>query len=85
VINSEEHANKEDDLSALMDEFIKKFNNGYIFLSIYRCIDEYYYIEYTDETGSHYGVARIHFKNLSNRRVKKSNQYSGRFEKLMLV
>ncbi len=54
-------------------------------LNIYRCIDEYYYIEYSDSNGDGFGVARIHFKNLSNRRIKKSNKYSGLFEKQMLL
>lgn len=42
-------------------------------------------MEYTDSEGKGFGVARIHFKNFSNRRVKKSKKYSGNFEKLLLL
>ncbi len=48
-------------------------------LSVYRCIDEYYYVEYSDAKGEVFGVARLHFKSLSNRRIKKSRKYSGQF------
>lgn len=85
VTGSEEHLNGEDDLAELMSNFVSEHGKGYIFLNIYRCIDEYYYIEYSDTEGKVYGVARVHFKNLSNRRVKKSKKYSGFLERVLIV
>ena len=72
VVGSQEEEDGEDDLASLMREFVGKYNNGYVLLNVLRCVDEYYYFEYTDSTGNSYGVARIHFKNLSNRRMKRS-------------
>jgi hypothetical protein len=68
-----------------MSEFQSAHGNGFILLSIYRCIDEYYYVEYSDAEGTVFGVARLHFKSLSNRRIKKSKKYAGSFERMMLV
>lgn len=84
-MGSPQHSDGEDDLATLMDEYSFKNKKGYILLNVYRCVDEYYYFEFSDSTGSDYGVARIHFKNLSNRQVKKSKKYSGTFEKHLLV
>jgi hypothetical protein len=64
---------------------VEKHQNGFILLNVYRCIDEYYYVEYTDASGAGFGVVRVHFKNFSNRRLKKSKKYSGNFERMLLL
>ena len=75
-LTSQESLNNEDELSALMSKFVDEYKNGYVFVNVYRCVDEYYYIEYSDADFKVYGVARIHFKNLSNRRARKGREYT---------
>lgn len=68
-----------------MEEFVKEQNNGYMFLSIYRCVDEYYYIEYTDASASLYGVARIHFTKMSNRIKRQAHTISDQTKKKLII
>ena len=50
-------------------------------LSVFRSVDEYYYFEFTDASGSVYGVARIHFQRVSNRRLRKGQKAISTFQK----
>jgi hypothetical protein len=84
-LTSFETQNEEDDLSALMQEFVDEHQNGYMLLSVSRCVDEYYYFEYTDADGGVMGVARIHYQRLSNRRIKKGQVVTGAFRNLVMV
>ena len=54
-------------------------------LSIFRCIDHFYYFEFTDPEGLYYGVARVHFQTISNRRARPDKKYAGDFEKRMAL
>lgn len=85
VVGGDSHSDGEDRLAELMSEYQSKNGNGYLLLNVYRCVDEYYYFEYSDASGSDYGVARVHFKDLSNRQLKKSGKYSGMIEKMLLL
>jgi len=54
-------------------------------LSVFRCVDEYYYFEYTDAAGEVYGVARVHFHRMSNRRLKEGQIPANNFQRQMLL
>lgn len=39
LVGSVDHQNGDDDLADLMDEFMREHKNGYMLLSVYRCVD----------------------------------------------
>ena len=82
---SSDHQNGEDDLGALMQQFVEEHQNGYILLSVFRCVDEYYYFEYTDAEGDVYGIARVHYQRLSNRRIRSGQAPSTSFQKKIMI
>ncbi len=48
-------------------------------------MDHYYYLEYSDPKGEVYGVARVHFQTMSNRRARPNNKFSGDFDKRLAL
>ncbi len=73
-----------------MREVFKEYSNsvsinGIIVLDIFRCHDEFYYIQLCDSKGENYAIARIHFKRFSNRLPKKSGVYATELENRLIV
>jgi hypothetical protein len=84
-LSSQDHQFGEDDLAALMERFNNEHANGYMLLSVYRCVDQYYYIEFTDASAKVYGVARIHFTKMSNRVTRQSQTITDNVKKQLLL
>lgn len=84
-LSSEAHLNREDDLAALMEQFLWDNNNGFMLLNVYRCIDEYYYFEFTDADASLYGVARVHFQKMTNRLRRAGQNYNDNVRKKLML
>jgi hypothetical protein len=54
-------------------------------LDIFRCLDEFYYIQICDTKGKNYAIARVHYKRLSNRLPKNYKQYGSDLEERLIV
>ena len=54
-------------------------------LDVFRCLDEFYYIQICDTKGQNYAIARVHFKKLSNRQPKTYEKYESELEKRLIV